>query len=228
MLEAISIHPSSRRRYPIEVRKEDLTPDNIRTFFRHVALRILGDEEKAPELVAGCSYARGIKLDWLGQEMPWDVFLTRAAITLDIIQVIKEDTYHTKGLALDELFKIAKIEKKKRKKEMFVHVREEELTRENVQVVLRDAAQKFLGNPSLAARISTVNCPLVRKGVKSRVGFCGRTMEWEDFICSCAIKLHLAKDKTEAAKHYSEVLDILFGMATIVRPKSTLDRFLAE
>ena len=225
MFESTLIRPPMHR-YPVEIRKEDLTIDNIRTFFRHVSLKILGDEERSPELVAGCSYGRGIKLDWLGEQMPWDVFLTRVAITLGIIRIIKEDTYHTKGLALDELFKIAKIERKRRKKEMFVHVKENELVEANVQVVLGDAAQKFLGDPNLVARISTMNCPLVRKGVKSRVRFCGRTMEWGDFICSCAISLGLAGEKTEASKHYKEVLDILFGIAKITRSKSLLGKFL--
>ena len=43
---------SSEHKSVAEVRGEDLTPDNIRAFFRCVALTILEDEKRAPELVA--------------------------------------------------------------------------------------------------------------------------------------------------------------------------------
>ena len=226
MFGVVSKGPSGNR-YRAEVRKEDLTLDNIRAFFSHVALRVMENEERGPELTESCIRERGTRLDWLGQEVPWDVFLTRASIALGIISAAKESTYYTKCLALEKLFEIAKMERKKRQKEMFRCVQEEELTPGNVQAVLRDAAQKFLGDENLSARISPVNCTLVRKGVGGRVEFCGRKMELKDFICSCAIKLHFAKDKTDATKCYDKVLEELFKIANIARPRSAMARFLA-
>ena len=129
------------------------------------------NEERGHELTESCIRERGTRLDWLGQEVPWDVFLTRASIALGIISAAKESTYYTKCLALEKLFEIAKMERKKRQKEMFRCVQEEELTPGNVQAVLRDAAQKFLGDENLSARISPVNCTLVRKGVGVELSF---------------------------------------------------------
>lgn len=220
----------------LSVNAADLTAENIRQMLEAAAAQFLGDKGK-PDQLRTSSFRRpenGTKdgtIGWMGKRMHYQTFLRHAGVSLGVGQTVRETRKKT-GAVLDRLFGIAGVQNEGQRKRVTKREdidsiwRRELFTHKKVLGVLEEAAEKFLGDKSKIAQLSTSSfrCgeDLIQEETQNhgtrrypQIHWEGEAMGWQPFLRNVAIALGVASSLEKARSKTAKALRELFAIVGI-------------